>query len=122
MDLELLMDELTNCMAAGDVEGLTQKCAPDCRVKQNVGEEGGLDDLLALIGGISAAGVSVSYSDIRRVVGKSAVTEQHLVTLRRSDGVETRIDVCVVVRFGADGRVISIDEYLDGSGLAQLLG
>jgi len=121
MDLTALMDELIRRLATADVDGVAAMCAPHCRFKQNIGDEGGLADLLSLIGGISAAGVKVSYSDIRRVVGERAVAEQHLLTLRRPDGVEMSTDVCVVVRFGADGRVVMIDEYLDGSGLAQLL-
>ena len=66
------------------------------------------------------AGVKTAYSDIRRTVADRVVTEQHLVTLSRPDGVKVSCDVCVVVRFDADGLITRVDEYLDTAALAAL--
>ena len=117
----MLMDELFRCTSTGDVDGVASMCAPGMRVKQNSGDDADIATLLALVGGIAAAGVTVDYSDVRRVIGERSVAEQHLVTLRRSDGVEASVDVCVVVRFDGDGRVERLDEYFDPSPVAHLL-
>jgi hypothetical protein len=122
MDLSTLMDELFRRAAAADVDGVAAMCAPGIRFKQNSGDDGDLAALLELIGGIAAAGVTVSYTDVRRVVGDRSVAEQHLATLQRADGVEAKADVCVIVRFDAEGRVERVDEYFDPSPFGDVLG
>ena len=57
---------------------------------------------------------------MRRVVAASAVTEQHLVTLRRADGVEAASDACVVLRFDDDGKIVRLDEYVDAGSFAAI--
>ena len=121
MDLSDLTDQFFEAAAGGDVDGMLSLCAPDCRFKQNIGDEGGTDVLRALVEGLAALGVTVSYSDVRRIVADGAVTEQHLVTLTRADGEAITADVCVVLRFDDDGRITRLDEYLDGSSLSAAL-
>jgi ketosteroid isomerase-like protein len=122
MELDERMDELFRLAAAGDADGVAAMCADGCVVRQNIGMDGGVDDLVGLIRSLAGAGVTTSYSDIRRVVGEHAVAEQHRVTLARSDGVEVVSDVCVVVRFDEGGRITSLDEYLDGAAFAPIFG
>ena len=122
MDLNERMDEFFSRAAAGDADGVAAMCADGCRIKQNIGEEGDAGALVALIRGLSDAGVTTSYRDVRRVAGEHAVTEQHLVTLRRSDGVEVASDVCVVVRFDDEGLATRIDEYVDSAAFAPIFG
>ena len=121
MDLSDLTDQFFAAAAASDVDAMLALCADGCRFKQNIGDEGGTDVLRELVEGLAALGVTVSYSDVRRVVADGAVTEQHLVTLARSDGTAVSADVCVVLRFDADGRITRLDEYLDGATLAAAL-
>ena len=120
MELTELMDELFRRAAASDAEGVAAMCADGCAVKQNIGDEGGVDELVAIIRGLADADVTTRYSDIRRVVADHAVTEQHLVTLTRADGVEVSADVCVVVHFDDEGKVVRLDEYLDGAALGPI--
>lgn len=122
MDVAALTDSLFRCTTSGDVDGVASMCRPDLRFKQNSGDEGGVAELRALVGGIAEAGVKVTYSDIRRLVGERWLVEQHVVTLRRDDGLEASGDVCIVLRFDADGRIEQIDEYLDPASFGALLG
>ena len=55
-----------------------------------------------------------------RTVAEGVVTEQHIVTLTRPDGVPASCDVCVVVRFDDDGLITRVDEYLGMAAFAPL--
>ena len=66
------------------------------------------------------AGVKTAYSDVRRTVADHAVTEQHVVTLTRPDGVEAASDVCVVIRFDDNRLITRIDEYMDAAAFTPL--
>ena len=119
MDTAELLDELARRGAAGDAAGLRELCSPDLRFTQNIGTDGGVDDLVAMVETLNGLGVSVAYSNVRRTYTEGGATEQHLVTLTRPDGVTVSTDVCLVVRV-ADGQITEADEYLDGSALAAV--
>ena len=68
-----------------------------------------------------STGLTISYSNIRRVQSDRAVAEQHDVTLARPDGVQVVVDVCVIVRFDEEGLVLSIEEYADTAQFALLM-
>lgn len=122
MDLDSLTDQFFAYAAAGDHDALVAMCADDCVVKQNIAEETTAEGLRDLVAMLAAAGVTTAYSDVRRITGDRTVTEQHLITLSRADGVESASDVCVVLRFDDDGRITRLDEYLDSAAFAELLG
>jgi ketosteroid isomerase-like protein len=122
MDLDALTDRFFVLSAAADGDGVVAMCADDGRFKQNFGEEGGVDTLRALVEGTGAAGIAVAYSDVRRLVTESAVTEQHTVTLTRTDGVQVASDVCVVLRFDDRGLITRLDEYVDTAAFAPIFG
>jgi ketosteroid isomerase-like protein len=107
--------------SAHEWDALARLCAPDAVFAQN-GHETDLDGMLAMVHGITESGIEYSYSDVRRlaVEGEPAVVEQHRVTMRRGDGVEANIDVCVVLRFDDDGQVVRLDEYADTAAFAPL--
>lgn len=67
------------------------------------------------------AGVKTAYSDIRRTVADSVVTEQRVVTLTRSDGFAASSDVCAVIRFDDNGLITRIDEYFDSTAFGPML-
>ena len=56
----------------------------------------------------------MEYTEVRRVSTEHAFCEEHLV---RFPDLEVQIQACVVVRLGADGRILRLDEYADGSAL-----
>ena len=61
-----------------------------------------------------------AYENPRRIVGRDAVVEQHDVRMTRRDGAEVVLDVCIILRFDTEGRIVRIDEYLDSAGVAPL--
>ena len=117
MDLDQLTTDLFRHTAAADIDAVAAMCAPDCRVKQNIGDEGGAEMLLGIVQATIDLGLTVTYSDIRRIVAEGAVTEQHLVTITKADGTRVSSDVCVVLRFDDHGLVTRIDEYVDPTSL-----
>lgn len=113
--------QLFSIFESQDFDELDQLVSPDLLVKQNNNPEHGLDGLMAFVQGLRNDGVAIEYSDVRRSVGDDFVVEQHLVTLTRPDGVSATSDVCVVLRFDADGRVVRLDEYADPGAFAGLI-
>jgi len=122
MDLDARTAQLFDIFESQEFDGIDTLFAPDAQMKQNGNPEHGLDGLLAFVQGLKHEGVRVKYSDIRRSIGDGVVTEQHLVTLTRPDGVSATTDVCVVLRFDADGLITRIDEYTDSAVFAALYG
>ena len=121
MDLAARTDQLFTAFAAADLETARTLCSPGLVAKQNVSDEFGLDRLMAFVARMPAMGVTVAYSDVRRVVADDAVTEQHLVTLTREDGTTASSDVCVILRYDDEGLVVRLDEYLDPTAFAAVL-
>ena len=86
MDTNDLMDELARRGEAGDGDGLAALCSPDLVFTQNTGLTGGIEALTALVEGLNELGISVAYSNIRRLTAGDVVVEQRLVTLNRKYG------------------------------------
>ena len=122
MDLDARTDALFANFAADDADGVAALCAPTFRIKQNNGPE---VDVVTLTDGLRAmlwdAGVTTAYSDVRRTVADRVVTEQHIVTLTRSDGFAASSDVCAVIRFDDNRLITRIDEYFDSAAFGPLL-
>lgn len=122
MDLDARTDALFANFAADDADGVAELCAPGFRIKQNNGPE---VDVGTLTDGLRAmlwdAGIKTAYSDVRRTVADHVVTEQHVVTLTRSDGFSSSSDVCAVIRFDDNGLITRIDEYFDSAAFGSLL-
>jgi ketosteroid isomerase-like protein len=121
MDTNNLMDELARRGEAGDADGLAALCSPDLVFTQNTGLTGGIEALTALVEGLNELGISVAYSNIRRLTAGDVVVEQRLVTLNRRDGVSASTDMCLVCRINDDGLIRHVDEYLDSAALATVL-
>jgi len=120
MNLDARTADFFNSVAAQDVDAVTRLCASDFRLKQNNAPDHGFDAAIAGLRGLWDAGVTTSYSEVRRAVADRVITEQHVVTLTRSDGVTAACDVCVVVRFDDDGLISRIDEYADSAAFAPV--
>ena len=120
MDLAATTAELFSIFESQEFDGLERLLAPEAKMKQNGNPEHGLDGLMAFVEGLKNDGVSVAYSDVRRSVGDGFVVEQHVVTLTRPDGKSASTDVCVVLRFDAQGRITRMDEYADSVVFAAL--
>ena len=69
----------------------------------------------------TADGTTLRYENARRVSGPDNVTEIHDAVFTKPDGRIVRIDICVVVQFNNDGKIIRVDEYLDSAAAAGLM-
>ena len=95
---------------------------PDARAMQNiVGRETDARGLLRSMRGLVESLGDFGYENPRRVIGADAVVEQHDVRMTKKDGKEVRLDVCLILRFGADGLIVRLDEYLDSAAAADLV-
>jgi ketosteroid isomerase-like protein len=122
MDLDALTAELFQHFTNQDFHGVREMFTPDAKVKQNGNPEHGVEGLITMIKGLQRDGVRVEYSDVRRSVGDHFALEQHVVRLTRADGVSAACDVCFVVRFDPSGLISRLDEYVDTTAFASLLG
>lgn len=120
MDLDARSGDFFAKIAAQDIDGVIALCAPGFRLKQNNGPDNDVDTAAAGLRAMAEARLKIAYSDIRRTVADHVVTEQHVVTMTRPDGVSASSDVCVVIRFDDHGLVTRLDEYLDTVAFAPL--
>lgn len=120
MDIEARTSKLFEIFESQEFDGLESMLAADAKMKQNGNPEHDVAGLRAFVQGMKNDGVRVEYSDVRRSVGDGFVVEQHVVTLTRPDGKSASTDVCVVLRFDADGLITRLDEYADSAVFASL--
>ncbi len=120
-DLEKRTAEFFAAITRRDWDDAIERIHPEARAIQNfVGQEVNARELFqsmrALVDSLSA----FAYENPRRITGRDAVVEQHDVKMTRHDGVEVVLDVCIILRFDAEGRIVRLDEYLDSAGVAPL--
>lgn len=73
------------------------------------------DQLTEWASSLAGHGIDLEYADPRRHSCGDVVVEQHQVRLTQPDGTILTGDVCVVLRFGSDGLIVALDEYLDSA-------
>jgi ketosteroid isomerase-like protein len=96
--------------------------ADDAVLKQNVGPDQSVDQAMKTLPLFTADGTTLRYENVRRVRGESSITEMHDAVFTKPDGRVVRIDICVVVQFNNDAKIIRTDEYLDSAAAAGLRG
>ncbi len=117
-ELNDVCDQLFGAFVAHDLDAFEALMAPDATVSQN----GTTYDLAAarvLIEGLSSLLQNHRYTDVRRTIGADAIVEEHHVRATTANGVDVDLPACVVVRVNADGKIASLDEYVD---TAPLMG
>ena len=120
-DLEQCTEAFFSAITRGDWEDARQQIHPSASALQNVvGKETNARDLLQSMQSLVESLDCLTYENARRVVGADAVVEQHDVCMIRKDGAEVRLDVCIILRFDAEGMISQIDEYFDSAGAARL--
>ncbi len=120
---ETLDDRLDRTFAAaeaGDWATFRAAFADDAVLKQNVGPEQSIDEALKYLTRLTADGTVLKYDNVRRVRGESSITEMHDAVFTTPDGRVIRIDLCVVMQFNDDGKIVRADEYLDSAAAAGL--
>ena len=120
-DLQRLTEEFFADISARNWQNALSRIHPEARAVQNIsGQEVNAGDLLISMRGLVESLADFRYENPRRVVGQDAVVEQHDVRMTRRDGIEVVLDICIVLRFDADGLITRIDEYLDSGALKPL--
>ncbi|MDG2333813.1 MAG: nuclear transport factor 2 family protein [Myxococcota bacterium] len=121
-DLEKRTEAFFSAITLGDWQAAADQIHPEAVAIQNiVGKETDARELLQSMRGMVESLDSLRYENVRRVVGNDAVVEQHDVCMTRKDGLEVRLDVCIILGFDPAGIIIRIDEYLDSAAAARLL-
>lgn len=119
--LQALTEEFFADISARHWENALARIHPDGRAVQNIsGHEVNARDLLNSMRGLVESLADFRYENPRCIVGQGAVVEQHDVRMIRHDGIEVVLDICIILRFDADGLITRIDEYLDSSALQPL--
>lgn len=115
-----LADRLFDSFVAHDLESVAEMMRPDAVVVQN-GNSMGVAEAMAMIESLTGVLGDHRYEDVRRVVGAGAIVEEHRVRSTTPSGHEVDLMACVVVRVDDEGRIVSLDEYVDTAPLAAIL-
>lgn len=115
-DLHATADRLFDAFVAHDYDRVEAMLAPDATLTQNgvtstfAVARPNLEAITRIIG-------KHRYDRVRRVVGDDAIVEEHHVVSTTPEGRELDLPACVVIRVDDEGRITSLDEYVDVSAL-----
>lgn len=115
-----LADRLFDAFVAHDLDTVEEMMASDAVIIQN-GNRMPFAEARLMIEGLVGVLGDHRYEEVRRVVGADAVVEEHQVRSTTAGGHEVDLAACVVVRVNGDGKITSLDEYVDTAPLSHLL-
>jgi ketosteroid isomerase-like protein len=115
-----LTDRLFDAFVAHDLDTVEEMMAPDAVIIQN-GNRMPFAEARVMIEGLVGILGDHRYEEVRRVIGADAVVEEHQVRSTTPGGHEVDLAACVVVRVNGDGKITSLDEYVDTAPLSHLL-
>lgn len=119
-DLNDLADRLFDTFVAHDLDTFVDMMTPDGLVVQN-GTPMGVTEARTMIEGLASVLGDHRYEEVRRVVGEQAIVEEHRVRSTTPSGHDVDLTACVVIRVNDDGKITSLDEYVDTAPLAAIL-
>ncbi len=111
-DLGALAQRLFDAFTAHDLDAAGALLAPGAVLTQN-GRSLSWAEMRPQIESIRSVLGDHRYERVRRVVGADAVVEEHDVVSTTPAGRDIRVFACVVIRVDDDGRITSLDEYVD---------
>lgn len=115
-----LADRLFDAFVAHDLDTVVEMMTPDAVVVQN-GNSLTVAEARVMIESLVGVIGDHRYEDVRRVVGEQAIVEEHRVRSTAPGGHDVDLTACVVVRVNDDGKITSMDEYVDTAPLAAIL-
>ncbi len=118
--LDDLADRLFDAFVAHDLDTVVEMMTPDAVVVQN-GNSMAVAEAMVMIESLVGVIGDHRYEEVRRVVGEKAIVEEHRVRSTTPSGHDVDLTACVVVRVDDDGKIISLDEYVDTAPLAAVL-
>jgi ketosteroid isomerase-like protein len=118
-----LADKLFTAIAGNDTDALRAEVyAPDVVVWHNNDDhEQRIDENLKVLRWLHRNVAAKRYEEVRRQATPTGFVEQHVLRGTAPNGTELNIFACLVVTV-ANGRIVRIDEYLDGNAVAALAG
>ena len=115
-----LADRLFDAFVAHDLDTVEEMMAPDAAIIQN-GNRMPFAEARVMIEGLVGVLGDHRYEQVRRVIGADTVVEEHQVRSTTPGGHQIDLAACVVVRVNGDGKITSLDEYVDTAPLSHLL-
>ena len=115
-----LADRLFDAFVAHDLDTVVEMMTPDAVVVQN-GNSLTVAEARVMIESLVGVIGDHRYEDVRRVVGEQAIVEEHRVRSTTPGGHDVDLTACVVVRVNDDGKITSLDEYVETASLAAVL-
>jgi ketosteroid isomerase-like protein len=116
-----LADRLFDAFVAHDLDTVETMMAPHAMFAQN-GNSMTFAEARALIEGLTAVLGDHRYEEVHRVVGDRAIVEEHRVRSTTPGGHDVDLAACVVIRVDDEGKIVSLDEYVDPTPLTATLG
>lgn len=110
--LEDIAERLFAAFVAHDLDRVATMVAPDVVLTQN-GVSSSFAEARVALGGLRNVLGDHRYEDVRRVVGDSAVVEEHRVLSTTPAGRIVDLAACVVLRVNDAGLITALDEYVD---------
>ena len=120
MSYESVLERVFGAVETGDWATWRSAFADDATLGQNVAPDVSVDDAMKMLPLLFADGTTVRYENIRRVSGPDSATEMHDAVFTKPDGRVVRTQICAVMQFNDDGKIIRGDEFLDSVAAADL--
>ena len=118
--VDRLADEFFAAIERGDLEAVAGFYSDDVIVWHNVTRRTQTrEENLRLLGYLAQRITSWRYEEVRRSCFPGGFVQQHLLRGENAAGDEVEVAVCLVAEV-RDGRVVRIDEYLDGEAAEPL--
>lgn len=120
-EIERIAQDLMDAIQAGDGERMRTFYAPGAKLWHNTDRiEQSIDDNIRVLNWFVQTLPDRHYEVLRREALSDGFVQQHVLSATLPDGSKWEMDACVVVRMDAAGKIVRLDEYLDGVQSAKL--
>lgn len=114
-------DQLFAAIESGDIATVRSLYAPDVAVWHNIdGLTQSLNDNLRVLAWMIKHLPDARYTEVRRAATESGFVQQHVLVATNRAGREVAVPACIVADV-VDGRITTLNEYLDSAHVAQLM-
>lgn len=119
-EIEAFAADLIDAIQAGDGTRMRSFYAPEAKLWHNTDRiEQSIDDNIRVLEWFVRTLPDRKYTVLRREALSDGFVQQHVLSATLPDGTPWDMDACVVVKI-RDGKIVRLDEYLDGVQSAKL--
>jgi ketosteroid isomerase-like protein len=116
-------DRLFAAIASGDKATVDRMWSDDIAVwRVGASRDNDKPRALRVIDWFISASTERRYEILDRQLFDTGFVQQHILHATGHAGQLIALQVCIVIKVGADGMINRIDEYFDPAGIAPLLG